>query len=110
MDNGEVQRLSIDTIRGLAMDMVEQAGAGHPGTAMALAPLSYTLFRRLRANPEARMRFSSGCQRRGAAARSPRRSWRQTGTVCLPSRSRSRRMSASPRCTLAATPLRAAES
>jgi transketolase len=52
MDNGEVQRLSIDTIRGLAMDMVEQAGAGHPGTAMALAPLGYTLFRRLRANPE----------------------------------------------------------
>jgi transketolase len=39
--------LSIDTIRGLAMDMVQQANAGHPGTAMALAPLAYTLFRRV---------------------------------------------------------------
>jgi transketolase len=35
------------------MDMVEQAGSGHPGTAMALAPLGYVLFRRfLHANPE----------------------------------------------------------
>jgi transketolase len=48
----ELQRLSIDTIRGLAMDAVQKAGAGHPGTAMALAPLGYALFRRvLRANP-----------------------------------------------------------
>jgi transketolase len=46
------QHLSIDTIRGLAMDSVQRAGAGHPGTAMALAPLGYTLFRRvLRVNP-----------------------------------------------------------
>ncbi len=51
MDNADLERLTIDTIRGLAMDMVEQAGAGHPGTAMALAPLGYLLFRRLRANP-----------------------------------------------------------
>jgi transketolase len=49
----EVRRLSIDTIRGLAMDMVQKANAGHPGTAMALAPLGYTLFKRfLRANPQ----------------------------------------------------------
>jgi transketolase len=48
----ELQRLSIDTIRGLAMDAVQKAGAGHPGTAMALAPLGYVLFKRtLRANP-----------------------------------------------------------
>ncbi len=47
-----LQRLSIDTVRGLAMDAVQQAGAGHPGTAMALAPLGYVLFKRvLRANP-----------------------------------------------------------
>jgi len=44
--------LSIDTIRGLAMDAVQQANSGHPGTAMALAPLGHTLFTRLlRANP-----------------------------------------------------------
>jgi transketolase len=48
----EIQGLSIDTIRGLAMDAVQQANAGHPGTAMALAPLAYTLFTRfLRLNP-----------------------------------------------------------
>jgi transketolase len=48
----EIERLSIDTIRGLAMDTVQQANAGHPGTAMALAPLGYTLFERfLHANP-----------------------------------------------------------
>jgi len=47
-----VQKLSIDTIRGLSMDAVQKANAGHPGTAMALAPLAYVLFKRfLRANP-----------------------------------------------------------
>jgi transketolase len=52
MDEREVQKLSIDTIRGLAMDAVQQANSGHPGTAMALAPLAYTLFERfLRVNP-----------------------------------------------------------
>jgi transketolase len=49
----EIQKLSIDTIRGLAMDAVQQANSGHPGTAMALAPLAYTLFKRfLRVNPQ----------------------------------------------------------
>jgi transketolase len=48
----EVRRLSIDTIRGLAMDAVQKANAGHPGTAMALAPLAYTLYEHLmRLNP-----------------------------------------------------------
>ena len=38
---------------GLAMDAVQKANAGHPGTAMALAPLAYTIFKRfLRANPD----------------------------------------------------------
>ncbi|HEY0516208.1 MAG TPA: transketolase [Solirubrobacteraceae bacterium] len=45
-------KLSIDTIRALAMDAVQKANAGHPGTAMALAPLAYTIFTKfLRANP-----------------------------------------------------------
>lgn len=48
----EIRKLSIDTIRGLAMDAVQKAGAGHPGTAMALAPLGYTLYKHvLRLNP-----------------------------------------------------------
>ena len=48
----DVQRLSIDTIRTLAMDAVQKANAGHPGTAMALAPLGYTIYNKfLRVNP-----------------------------------------------------------
>ena len=48
----DIRKLSIDTIRGLSMDAVQKANAGHPGTAMALAPLGYVLFNRfLRANP-----------------------------------------------------------
>jgi transketolase len=53
MDEVEIRKLSIDTIRGLAMDSVQKANAGHPGTAMALAPLGYTLFKRfLHVNPQ----------------------------------------------------------
>ena len=37
--------LTVNTIRGLAMDAVQKANAGHPGTAMALAPLAYLLYR-----------------------------------------------------------------
>jgi transketolase len=52
-EDREIQSLSIDTIRCLAMDAVQQANSGHPGTAMALAPLGYTLFERfLRVNPQ----------------------------------------------------------
>jgi transketolase len=48
----ELDQLSINTIRALSMDAVEQAGSGHPGTPMGLAPLGYTLFTRfLRHNP-----------------------------------------------------------
>jgi transketolase len=51
---GEIQKLSIDTIRGLAMDAVQRANSGHPGTAMALAPLAYALYTRfLRVDPNA---------------------------------------------------------
>jgi transketolase len=40
----DIEQRSIDTIRTLAMDGVQQANAGHPGTAMALAPLAYLLY------------------------------------------------------------------
>jgi transketolase len=40
----DIEQLSIDTIRTLSMDAVQQANAGHPGTAMALAPLAYLLY------------------------------------------------------------------
>lgn len=45
-DPGIAQR-SINVIRGLAMDGPQQAKSGHPGTAMALAPLAYTLWTRV---------------------------------------------------------------
>jgi transketolase len=41
----DIEQLSINTIRTLAMDAVQKAGIGHPGTAMALAPLAYLLYR-----------------------------------------------------------------
>ncbi|MFC8530539.1 transketolase [Nocardia sp. NPDC057227] len=43
---------AVDTVRVLAADAVQNAGNGHPGTAMSLAPLAYTLFQRtLRHDP-----------------------------------------------------------
>jgi transketolase len=38
---------AVDLIRVLAMDSVQKAGSGHPGTAMSLAPAAYLLFQRL---------------------------------------------------------------
>lgn len=44
--------ICIDTIRTLAMDAVQSAESGHPGTPMALAPVIYTLWQRfLRYDP-----------------------------------------------------------
>jgi transketolase len=44
--------LTINTIRTLAMDAVQQAKSGHPGTPMALAPAAYVLWSRfLRHHP-----------------------------------------------------------
>src|SRR3954469_2722740 len=48
----DIEQLSIETICALSMDAVQQANAGHPGTAMALAPLAYLLYKEvLRVNP-----------------------------------------------------------
>ena len=45
--------LSINTIRTLSMDAVQQANSGHPGTPMALAPVAYVLWQNhLRYDPE----------------------------------------------------------
>ncbi len=62
-----LEQLSINTIRAIAMDAVQRADSGHPGTAMALAPLAYVLWQRhLRYNPAhpdwiARDRFVLSC-------------------------------------------------
>ena len=43
----DLDRKAVDTVRVLAMDAVEKAGNGHPGTAMSLAPAAYLLFNRV---------------------------------------------------------------
>jgi transketolase len=47
MTNEQLDQLSINTIRTLSMDAVQQAKSGHPGTPMALAPLVYTIWNRV---------------------------------------------------------------
>src|ERR1035441_8006192 len=43
----DLEQLGINVIRGLAMDAPRAANSGHPGTAMALAPLAHVLFTRV---------------------------------------------------------------
>lgn len=48
----ELDDRSVAVARALAMDAVQRVGNGHPGTAMSLAPVAYTLFQRfLRHDP-----------------------------------------------------------
>ena len=48
----DLDQRAVDTARVLAMDAVQKAGNGHPGTAMSLAPAAYLLFQRyLRHDP-----------------------------------------------------------
>ena len=42
-----LDELSVNTIRTLSMDAVQQANSGHPGTPMAMAPVVYCLWQRL---------------------------------------------------------------
>jgi transketolase len=63
----ETDRLAVDTAKILAADAVEQAGSGHPGTAISLAPAAYLLYQKLmRHDPtdpswEGRDRFILSC-------------------------------------------------
>nr|WP_169947112.1 transketolase [Microbispora sp. H11081] len=43
----DLDRKAVDVVRALAMDAVEKAGSGHPGTAMSLAPAAYLLFQKV---------------------------------------------------------------
>src|SRR5690348_14019167 len=48
-----IEQLAVNTIRTLAMDAVQAANSGHPGTPMALAPVAYAPWQRyLRFDPE----------------------------------------------------------
>ncbi|HYG95256.1 MAG TPA: transketolase [Nocardioides sp.] len=63
----DLDRKAVDTVRVLAMDAVQKVGNGHPGTAMSLAPVAYTLFQKVMrhdpADPDwiARDRFVLSC-------------------------------------------------
>lgn len=46
-DWSEFDTRAVDTVRVLAADAVQNCGSGHPGTAMSLAPLAYTLYQRV---------------------------------------------------------------
>jgi len=46
-DWSEFDTRAVDTVRVLAADAVQKCGSGHPGTAMSLAPLAYTLYQRV---------------------------------------------------------------
>jgi transketolase len=53
MNKAHRDQLCINTIRTLAMDAIQQANSGHPGTPMALAPVAYCLWQRfLRFDPQ----------------------------------------------------------
>src|SRR5215208_1699172 len=52
-DTRALDELSVNTIRTLSMDAVQKANSGHPGTPMALAPITYVLYTRvMKHNPE----------------------------------------------------------
>ena len=49
----DIEKLAIDTVRVLAADAVQKANSGHPGTAMALAPMGHVLWTKfLNYNPK----------------------------------------------------------
>ena len=49
----DIDQLAINTIRTLAIDAIQKANSGHPGTPMGAAPTAYTLWQRfLRYDPE----------------------------------------------------------
>ena len=52
LDSDPIEKLAIDTIRTLCIDAVQAANSGHPGTPMALAPVMYSVWKRLRFDPD----------------------------------------------------------
>ena len=47
LDWSDTDARTVDLVRVLAMDAVQKAGSGHPGTAMSLAPAAYLLYQKL---------------------------------------------------------------
>lgn len=43
----QIDQLSINTVRMLSMDQINQANSGHPGLPLGAAPMAYTLWTRV---------------------------------------------------------------
>jgi len=52
-----VDQRCVDAIRALSIDAIEQAGSGHPGMPLAMAPVAYMLFTRVLAHDPADPRW-----------------------------------------------------
>ena len=52
LESDPIEKLAIDTIRTLCMDAVQAANSGHPGTPMALAPVMYAVWQKMRFDPD----------------------------------------------------------
>ena len=52
LESDPIEKLAIDTIRTLCIDAVQAANSGHPGTPMALAPVMYAFWQKLRFDPD----------------------------------------------------------
>lgn len=53
MDTQSLQQKAVNTLRTLAMDAVQAANSGHPGTPMAMAPVAYNIWQEfLRFDPQ----------------------------------------------------------
>ena len=43
-ENNQIDKKIIDNIRGLSIDMIDNASSGHPGIALGAAPIISTLY------------------------------------------------------------------
>src|SRR6266446_4662693 len=46
-ERSPLEKLAVNTIRTLAMDAVQTANSGHPGTPVAMAPVVYTIWQHI---------------------------------------------------------------